>query len=302
MPESSTVSQRDRGTGPIVEQAILEQQSAAVMRAGFIGLGSQGAPIARRIAAAGIPTTVWARRPAAAAPLAEIGASVAANPAELGADCDIVGICVFDAAGAEEVLFGERGVVAGMAPGGIVTVHSTVSPTQVRQIAARAAGHGITVLDAPVSGGAAAADAGELLVLLAGPEPECERAVPVIKTYAGQIVRLGPVGAAQTAKLINNALFAGQVALVLEAQRIGAVQGIEPATLVNVLRHGSARSFAVEAAARAGSAAALANGAFAAAIGKDIGLLAGMVEPGDGESPLLGLVQDLLNKVRESTA
>jgi len=265
------------------------------MRAGFIGLGDQGAPMARRIAAAGIPTTVWARRPEAAAGLAEHGASVAATPAELGAACDIVGICVFDAAGVEEVLFGTRGVLVGMAAGGVVTVHSTVSPEQIRAIAERAARYRITVLDAPVSGGAAAAENGELLVILAGPEAECERARPVLDTYAGRIVRLAEVGAAQAAKLINNALFAGQVALSLDALRIGAELGLD-AALVDVLRAGSARSFALEVAAWTGSVAGLADGQFAAAIGKDVALLTGMARPG-GASPLLDTAHALLRQV-----
>jgi len=256
--------------------------------------------MARRIAASGMPTTVWARRSEAAARLAEHGASVAATPAELGAACDVVGICVFDAAGVEEVLFGSGGVLAGMAAGGVVTVHSTVSPAQIRAIAERAATYRITVLDAPVSGGAAAAENGELLVILAGPEAECERVRPVLDTYAGRVVWLGEVGAAQAAKLINNALFAGQVALSIDALRIGAELGLDDA-LVDVLRAGSARSFALEVAARTGSVEGLAHGQFAVAVGKDVALLTGMARPGEA-SPLLDTAHALLRQVGTHTA
>ena len=117
------------------------------MRAGFIGLGSQGLPMARRIAEAGFETTIWARRPEVRAAAVGWGAKPAGSPAELAATCDIVGVCVFDAAGVEEILFGPDGIAEGMADGGIVTVHSTVSPAEIVEIASRAAGYGITVLD-----------------------------------------------------------------------------------------------------------------------------------------------------------
>lgn len=270
------------------------------MRVGFIGLGDQGTPMARRIAASGLPTTVWARRTEVAERMVEYGAEVTATPAELGARCDVVGICVFDAAGVEDVLFGTDGVLAGMAAGGVVTVHSTVSPQQIIAIADRAAGHGVTVLDAPVSGGAPAAESGELLVILAGPEPECERVRPVLETYAGRIVRLGAVGAAQTAKLINNALLAAQVGLVFDALRLGAAHGLDEA-LADVLSAGSARSFALEVATRAGSPTGLARGQFAAAVGKDVELLAGMAGPGAVPSPLLETARELLRQARPPT-
>lgn len=266
------------------------------MRAGFIGLGNQGMPMARRIVSSGIPTTVWARRPEVTERLVEHGAVVASSPAELGSVCDVVGICVFDAAGVEEVLFGERGVLSGMASGGVITVHSTVSPAQIKGIGERAASGGVTVLDAPVSGGAPAAETGELLVILAGPDAACERAMPVLRTYAGRVIRLGDIGAAQTAKLINNTLFAAQVAVAIDALRIGRQHGLDGA-LVDVLGSGSARSFALQVAAGAGSAAGLANGQFAPAISKDVRLLADVTAIGDTTSPLFEAAQQLLRQI-----
>lgn len=124
------------------------------MKVGFIGLGSMGLPMARRILAEGHELTLYARRQASLEPFAGTGATIAATPAEMGARVDAVGICVFDAAGVEEVVFGPDGLAQTLKPGSVLLVHSTVSPVQVAQIAEKAASYGLRVLDAPVSGGA----------------------------------------------------------------------------------------------------------------------------------------------------
>jgi 3-hydroxyisobutyrate dehydrogenase-like beta-hydroxyacid dehydrogenase len=263
------------------------------MRAGFIGLGDQGTPMARRLAAAGVPTTVWARRPAVAAELTRHGARPAGTAAELGAASDVVGICVFDAGGVAEVLFGDEGVLSGMKSGGVIAVHTTMSPEQIKSIAGRAAARGVTVLDAPVSGGAQAVEAGELFVMLAGPASAVDIALPVLQTYAGRIVRLGAVGSAQAAKLINNALFAAQVRLVLDALRLADEHGLDDAFL-DVLRGGSARSFAAEVVAGIGSAAGLAQGRLATTIRKDVALLEETFGVQGDDSALLQTARELL--------
>jgi 3-hydroxyisobutyrate dehydrogenase-like beta-hydroxyacid dehydrogenase len=252
--------------------------------------------MARRIAAAGIPVTVWARRPAVTDGAAEWGAEVAASPAELGAACDVVGVCVFDASGVEEVLFRPRGVAMRMPAGGIVLVHSTVSPSEIRAIARRAGSHGITVLDAPVSGGPPAAEAGELLVMLAGPAAAADRVLPVVSAYAGRVIRLGEVGAAQLAKLLNNALLAAQVALAQDAVSLGARHGVGDG-LLDVLRTGSARGFALDLFAQAGSVDALASSQFGPAIDKDVRLLADALGPSGQPSVLMNLAEDLIGQI-----
>lgn len=242
------------------------------MRAGFIGLGSQGMPMARRLAGSAEPVAVWARREEIAAKAAAWGARIAESPAELGRACDLVGICVFDAAGVDEVLFGPHGVARGMAAGGVVLIHTTVSPEQIRDIAERARAAGITVLDAPVSGGPVAAESGELLAMLAGPGEAAERALPFVRCFARTVVRFDEVGAASLAKLLNNALLAAQVALAEDALETGRRNGLADG-LLEVLRSGSARSFALELLAASGSVDALVGGQFGPTIGKDIALL-----------------------------
>lgn len=99
------------------------------MRVGFIGLGSQGAPMARRIVDAGFETTLWARRPATLLPFEDTSAKRAGSPAELASVSDLVCVCVVDDADVEEVLTGGSGVLAGLRRGGVVAVHNTVPPT-----------------------------------------------------------------------------------------------------------------------------------------------------------------------------
>ncbi|HUL99412.1 MAG TPA: NAD(P)-binding domain-containing protein, partial [Mycobacterium sp.] len=135
------------------------------MRVGFIGLGSQGGPMARAIVDAGFDTTLWARRPASLEPYADTAAKTAESPAELGAASDLVCLCVVGDADVEEVVGGDTGVLAGMADGGIIAIHSTVHPDTCRKLAETAGAKGVSVIDAPVSGGAPAVDEKRLLVM-----------------------------------------------------------------------------------------------------------------------------------------
>lgn len=263
------------------------------MKVGFIGLGHQGMPMARRIAEAAIPITIWARRPEIVRQATEWGARAAASPAALGAACDVVCVCVFDAAGVEQVLFGPDGVVASAAPDTVVLVHTTMSPTDVRLTARRAAQHDVAVLDAPVSGGPQAAAAGELLVLLGGPAAVAEQVRPVIDAYACRVIRFADVGSAQLAKLLNNGLLAAQVALVADAVRLGQQAGLGE-ELFDVLRTGSARGFAVDLFAGVGSVARLARSQFAPTIGKDVQLL---LDTAEARSALVDLAVDLTRQL-----
>src|SRR6478672_3994314 len=123
---------------------------------GFIGLGSQGAGMAQRMIELGLPTTLWGRRAATLDPFAG-QATFAASPAALGAASDVVGICVTDGAAVREVTLAPDGVLGGMAPGSVLALHSTIAVDDCIAIAAAAAESGVDVIDAPVSGGGAAA-------------------------------------------------------------------------------------------------------------------------------------------------
>jgi 3-hydroxyisobutyrate dehydrogenase-like beta-hydroxyacid dehydrogenase len=196
------------------------------MRVGFIGLGSQGAPMARRITEGGYETTLWARRPASVEPFADTAAKVAGTPAELAAASDLVCLCVVGDDDVREVLGGDTGVLTGLAPGGIIAIHSTVHPDTCREIATLAAQHDISVIDAPVSGGEPAATAGTLLVMVGGDDDVVERARPVFATYADPIVHLGAVGSGQVAKILNNLLFSANLGAAMSTLELGEALGV----------------------------------------------------------------------------
>jgi 3-hydroxyisobutyrate dehydrogenase len=212
------------------------------LRVGFIGLGSQGAAMARRICDAGYPLTLWARRPASLQPFSDVAVQVAATPAALGVASDIVGICVVSDADVEEVVLGGEGVLAGMSEGGTLAVHSTVHPETCLMLADKAAEVGVGVVDAPVSGGGGAAAERRLLVMVGGAEADVERCRPVFETFGNPVTHLGPLGSGELAKLLNNLVFTVHVGAALEAFSSAEQLGIEPSALADVLAHGSGGS------------------------------------------------------------
>jgi 3-hydroxyisobutyrate dehydrogenase len=237
----------------------LREEESALMRVGFIGLGSQGAPMARRIVEGGYELTLWARRPASVEPYADTAAKVAATPAELAAASDLVCLCVVGDDDVKQVLEGDTGVLAGLAPGGIIAIHSTVHPDTCREVAESAAAKGISVIDAPVSGGAPAASDGTLMVMVGGEEADVEKCRPVFATYSDAIVHLGPLGSGQVAKILNNLLFTANLGSAMSTLELGDALDIPRDQLCQVLNRGSATSKAVNSmTALGGSLEALA--------------------------------------------
>lgn len=259
------------------------------MRVGFVGLGDQGLPMAQRIVAAGLPTTLWARRAGSVEPFVDTAAAIADSPRALGAASDIVATCVFDGAGTREILFGPDGILAGMARGGVVMVHSTIAPEEIVAIAEDARKYGVTVLDAPVSGGRAKAEDGQLVALVGGDHAAHERCLPVMSSYADRVIHVGGVGAGQRTKLINNALMAAQLGLAADAFELGREFGVDFGGLASALRQGTGRSYSLEVFAQVGSLDVLAAGPAGPALGKDVRLLAGTTA--DRAGPLLAAAQ-----------
>jgi 3-hydroxyisobutyrate dehydrogenase len=215
------------------------------MRVGFIGLGSQGGPMARRIVEGGYETTLWARRDASLEPYTDTAAKTARSPAELAAASDLVCLCVVGDDDVRQVLHGETGVLAGLAPGGIVAVHSTVHPDTCREVAEKAAAQDVSVIDAPVSGGGPAAEEGTLLIMAGGDEDVVDRCRPVFATYADPIVHLGPLGSGQVTKILNNLLFTANLGSAISTLELGDSLGIPRDKLCEVLTRGSAVSKAL---------------------------------------------------------
>jgi 3-hydroxyisobutyrate dehydrogenase len=264
-------------------------------KVGFIGLGSQGAPMARRIVDAGYPVVLWARRPDSLLPFAETAAQTAASIADLGARSEHVGICVVDDAGVSQVC---EQLIPAMHPGGRIAIHSTVHPRLCVALSAQAAARGLSLIDAPVSGGGPAAAAGTLTVMVGGDEAAAAAARPIFATFASLIVRLGGVGAGQTGKLINNALMAAHVATAHHALAAASILGLDRTALGDIVKASSGRSYGFEVYARLPSPSAFAHGA--KLLAKDVRLLGEVL----GEDPsfrgLRDLAQPFLNSVMKS--
>ncbi len=235
---------------------------------GFIGLGSQGAPMAQRIIDAGYSVVLWARRPETLAPFADTSAQVASTIAELGEQVEHVGICVVDDAGVQQVC---DELIPAMRSGSRIAIHSTVHPDLCKTLAQQAAEKNIAVIDAPVSGGGAGAAAGTLTVMVGGAPDAVAAARPIFETFAGLIAYLGAVGAGQMAKLVNNALMAAHVSIAHYALEAGDALGIDHAALIELVKHSSGRSFGFDVRARMPNPAAFKHGA--ALLAKDVRLL-----------------------------
>lgn len=266
------------------------------MRVGFIGLGSQGGPIARRIVDAGYPTTLWARRAGSLEPFADTAAKLAASPAELAADSDLVCVCVVSDADVDEVVAGEHGVLSGLAAGGIVAVHSTVHPDTCRRLAAGAGAHGVTLVDAPVSGGGMAAEQGRLLVMVGGEPDAVARCRPVFATYGDPVVHLGPLGTGLVTKLLNNLLFTANLATAVSTLELGRSLGVDPGRLAEVVSHGTANSFALARVADGGGNVDRIAQHAGALLRKDVGLVADLADAA-GARP--GIVLDAADATLE---
>ena len=248
------------------------------MRVGFIGLGSQGGPMARRIIEAGHHTTLWARRPASLEPFADTAAKVAASPAELAAASDLVCVCVVSDADVEQVVAGDGGVLSGLAAGGTIAVHSTVHPDTCHRLAAVARAKGVRVVDAAVSGGGGAAAEGRLLVMAGGDTEVVDFCRPVFATYADPIVHMGPLGSGQLTKLLNNVLFTANLATAADTLTLGQSLAVDPHRLAEVIAHGTADSFALGRIASAGGTLDRIAGHAGAVLRKDIRLIAGLAD------------------------
>jgi 3-hydroxyisobutyrate dehydrogenase len=238
------------------------------MTVGFVGLGSQGGPMARRIVEAGFPLLLWARRPETLAPYSDTSAEFVDDLAVLGKRSDHVGVCVVDDAGVKDVV---GTLLSTMRSGSRIAIHSTIHPDTCISLGKQAAQRGVAVLDAPVSGGGPAAAAGTLTVMVGGDIAALEAARPVFEAFSGLISHLGGVGAGQFAKLVNNSLMAANMALADAALGAGAALGLDRAALIELVKASSGRSYGFEVRARLPDIARFGHGA--KLLAKDVNLL-----------------------------
>lgn len=207
-------------------------------RVGVIGLGAMGAPMARRLLKGGHTVSVFARREEAMAPLIALGARGTASPAEVASLSDVIVTMVIDTRAVEDVVLGSRGVIERAIPGSVLIDHSTIEPDGARKVAAAVKARGIEMLDAPVSGGAAVAEAGMLSIMAGGDEAVLDRVRPIIACYGRTIVHIGPSGAGQIAKACNQICTIVNTLGAAEAMLMAERAGVDPTKVKDVLMTG----------------------------------------------------------------
>lgn len=263
------------------------------MKIGFIGLGSQGGPMAARLIEAGHETVLWARRPESLDPYKDTPAIRAGSVAELGAQCGIVAICVVDDAGVEAIAVD---LIPAMQPGGIIVIHSTINPDTCIALAEKAKAAGLSLVDAPVSGGGQGAAAGTLTVMLGGSDADVAAVKPFLEAFSGLIVHLGPVGAGQNAKLINNTLMAAHMGLAHQALLAADSIGVDRKAFADLVKVSSGRSFGFEVCARLPQPNAFAHGG--ALLTKDVRLLGEVMGDDPAYTALKNVAQPFLDQTQ----
>lgn len=209
------------------------------VKLGYIGLGNQGAPMAKRLVDWPGGLVVFDVRTEAMTPLVELGATVADSVADVGRGADVISVTVLNDAQVRDVV-GELGAHA--KPGTVVAIHSTIEPDTAAELAEQLKTKGIHVVDAPVSGGAGAAEKGELAVMVGADDDAYETVKPVFKKWASMVVRAGEPGAGTRMKIARNMLTFIGFAAACEASRLAEAAGIDLQKLGRVVRHSDAQS------------------------------------------------------------
>jgi 3-hydroxyisobutyrate dehydrogenase len=213
------------------------------MKVAFIGMGTMGAAMALNILKAGHEVTVHNRTREREEPVAKAGARRAASPQEAARNAEIIVTCVSDTPDAEAVILGANGVIHGASAGAIEVDMSTISPSATRRIGAELATKGIHMLDAPVSGGSEGAQKGTLTIMVGGDAADVADAMPVLWAMGKSITHVGPGGAGQMTKAINQVIIAGVYLAVAEGMTLGLKAGLDMEKVVQALAGGAAGSW-----------------------------------------------------------
>jgi 3-hydroxyisobutyrate dehydrogenase len=213
------------------------------MKVAFIGMGTMGVAMALNLLKAGHAVTVHNRTRKREEPAAAAGARRAASPGEAAQGAEIVITCVSDTPDVEAVVLGADGVIHGAAAGALLVDMSTISPSATRRMAAEVGKKAVRMLDAPVSGGSEGARQGTLSIMVGGEAADVERAMPVFQAMGKTITHVGPVGAGQMAKAINQVIICGTYLAVAEGMTLGVKAGLDMEKVVAALAGGAAGSW-----------------------------------------------------------
>jgi 3-hydroxyisobutyrate dehydrogenase-like beta-hydroxyacid dehydrogenase len=217
------------------------------MRVAFVGLGVMGYPMAGYLVKAGHEVTVYNRTTEKADRwCAEHGGTRADAPGQAAANAEIVFACVGNDDDVRAVILGDDGILSSIPDGSIIVDHTTASAVVAREVAAAAATKNVGFLDAPLSGGQAGAENGQLTIMVGGDPEDYERALPVMDCYAKAMTLIGPVGSGQLAKMVNQICIAGVVQGLSEGLHFAKRADLDVAKVIEAISKGAAQSWQME--------------------------------------------------------
>jgi 3-hydroxyisobutyrate dehydrogenase-like beta-hydroxyacid dehydrogenase len=265
----------------------------------FIGLGVMGAPMARHLAKAGHDVAVYNRTAAKAlAWVALNGQSAAPTPAEAADGAELVAVCVGNDDDVREVVLGDQGALDAMARGSVLVDHTTASANLARELSAACAARGVGFVDAPVSGGQAGAEGGVLTVMCGSDDAAVfERAKPLIDSYARSCALLGPAGAGQLTKMVNQICTAGLVQGLAEGVNFAQRAGLDVDQVIDVIGKGAAQSWQMDNRARTMATEEFEFGFAVEWMRKDLGICLAEAECNGAQLPVTGLVDQFYKQI-----
>jgi len=213
------------------------------LKVAFVGLGTMGGPMALNVMKAGHDLIIHNRTRHKEELLAAHGAKRAASPGEAALEAEVIITSLSDTPDVEEVVLGNNGIIHGARPGSVVVDMSTISPDATRKIEQVVRAKGIKMIDAPVSGGSEGAKQGTLAIMVGGDPEDVERVMPVLKAIGTRITHVGPIGAGQLTKAINQTIVAGVYLGVAEGMVLGLKAGLDMDKVVEAIGEGAAGSW-----------------------------------------------------------
>lgn len=212
-------------------------------RIGFIGLGTMGTGMASNLIEKGHDVVVWNRTASRMDPLVEAGAAVGSSPADVARQCPVVMMCVSDTPDVASVLHSSDGLLDGVSEDSLIVDHSTISPGATVGFAEEVTALGGNWIDAPVSGGSEGATKGTLSIMVGGSEADVERARPYMEAFGTAITHVGPVGAGQQVKIVNQILVVVTQLAVSEALLFAQASGLDLGATLSAVKGGAAGSW-----------------------------------------------------------
>ena len=267
----------------------------------FIGLGVMGFPMAGHLKSKGYDVTVYNRTRAKAEQwVQKHGGRSAATPAAAAKDCDFVMLMVGNDNDVLEVAAGKEGALAGMKKGAVLVDHTTASADVARRVFAMAKEKGVDFIDAPVSGGQAGAENGKLTVMCGGEQAAFDRAKPVMDSYGRAVTLLGPAGAGQLTKMVNQICIAGLVQALSEGIAFAEKAGLNVETVLDVISKGAAQSWQMENRGKTMTARKFDFGFAVDWMRKDLGICLEEAKRNGASLPVTALVDQFYGDVQKA--